>query len=270
MSGSAYFYEELESVMYKVVLIDDEDIIVEGLKRVVKWESHGCRVEATAYNAADGARIIREVRPDILFTDIRMPDMDGLTMLAGLKSEFPDMQITVLTGYRDFSYAQTAIRLGVTRFLLKPSKMEEIEEALAAMAQNLEKARPQASAPPKEPAGEADPEREKEASSFLVRSAQQYIDEHYTEHLTLTILAEKTYVSPWYLSKLLNKYTGQSFSDLLNGARVKRAKELLRDPALRVHEISDLLGFSDVAHFSKTFKKLAGLSPNEYRNSGVQ
>ena len=257
--------------MYKVVLIDDEDIIVEGLQRVVKWEEYGCRVEATADNAADGARIIREVRPDILFTDIRMPDMDGLTMLAGLKSEFPDMQIAVLTGYRDFSYAQTAIRLGVTRFLLKPSKMDEIGEALAAMTQNLEKALPRPAAPPQpEEERQPDPDREKEASSFLVRTAQQYIEEHYTEHLTLTVLAEKTYVSPWYLSKLLNKYTGQSFSDLLNGARVRRAKELLRDPSLRVHEVSDLLGFSDVAHFSKTFKKIAGISPNEYRNSGEE
>lgn len=70
-----------------------------------------------------------------------MPDQDGLTMLAGLKSEFPEMQICVLTGYRDFNYAQEAIRLGVTRFLLKPSKMDEIDEALAAMTQKLEQLR---------------------------------------------------------------------------------------------------------------------------------
>lgn len=248
--------------MYKVVLIDDEDIIVEGLKRVVPWEKYGCEVVASADNALDGAQAIRRECPDILFTDIRMADMDGLTMLAGLKSEFPDMQITVLTGYRDFSYAQTAIRLGVTRFLLKPSKMNEIEEALEAMTANLRRITPPE---PEVPPDEED--SQKEASSFIVRSALQYIEEHYTEKLTLTSVAEKTYVSPWYLSKLLNKYTEQSFSDLLNGTRVKRAKELLKDPSLRVHEISDLLGFSDVAHFSKTFKKLAQASPQEYRNA---
>ena len=75
--------------------------------------------------------MIRSARPDIVFTDIRMPDQDGLTMLAGLKSEFPDMQIAVMTGYRDFPYAQEAIRLGVCRYLLKPSKMDELHEALA-------------------------------------------------------------------------------------------------------------------------------------------
>ena len=97
--------------MYRVVLIDDERLIVEGLSRVVKWADYGCEVAATAEDAATGAETIRKIQPDILFTDIRMPGQDGLTMLAGLRSEFPDMQVTVLTGYRDFSYAQEAIRL---------------------------------------------------------------------------------------------------------------------------------------------------------------
>lgn len=122
--------------MYRVVLIDDERIIVEGLRKVVRWEEYNCGVAGTANNAASGAALIRQLRPHIVFTDIRMPDQDGLTMLAGLKSEFPEMQICVLTGYRDFNYAQEAIRLGVTRFLLKPSKMDEIDEALDAMTQD--------------------------------------------------------------------------------------------------------------------------------------
>lgn len=92
--------------MYQVVLIDDERIIVEGLRRVVKWGDYHCAVAGTAYDAATDAALIRRLRPDIVFTDIRMPNQDGLTMLAGLKSEFPEMQITALTGYRDLGYAQ--------------------------------------------------------------------------------------------------------------------------------------------------------------------
>ena len=79
--------------MYRVVLIDDERIIVEGLRKVVRWEEYNCGVAGTANNAASGAALIRQLRPHIVFTDIRMPDQDGLTMLAGLKSEFPEMQI---------------------------------------------------------------------------------------------------------------------------------------------------------------------------------
>lgn len=246
--------------MYDVVLIDDEDVILEGLRKVVRWESYGCRVAATAGDALTGAQVIRQCRPDILFTDIRMANMDGLTMLAGLKSEFPGIQVTVLTGYRDFEYAQEAIRLGVTRFLLKPSKMGEINEALEAMTAKLNALRPGS--------GQEEEAELGETGSFVVSNALRYMERHYAEKLTLTTVAEKTYVSQWHLSKLLNKYTRQSFSDLLNHIRIDQAKKLLRDPSLKIHEISDLLGFNDVTHFSKTFKKFAQCTPNEYRNGG--
>ena len=75
--------------MYKVVLVDDEPIISEGLRKVVNWAAYNCQVVATACDAASGAEEIRSCRPDILFTDIKMPGEDGLTMLAGLKGEFP-------------------------------------------------------------------------------------------------------------------------------------------------------------------------------------
>ena len=82
--------------MYRVMLIDDESLIVEGLRKVVRWADYGCEVVATAEDARSGAELIRAKQPQILFTDIRMPGQDGLTMLAGLRSEFPDMQVTVL------------------------------------------------------------------------------------------------------------------------------------------------------------------------------
>lgn len=123
--------------MYKVVIIDDEPIIAEGLSKAVHWEKWDCQVVATAENGQSGIEIIKREHPDILFSDIRMPGMDGLSMIAALKSEHPYMQITILTGFRDFEYAREAIRLGVTRFLLKPSKMEELEEAVEVMVKNL-------------------------------------------------------------------------------------------------------------------------------------
>lgn len=243
--------------MYRVVLIDDEKIIVEGLRRVVKWEEHNCQVVEVADDAASGAAAIRRFRPHILFTDIRMPDQDGLTMLAGLRSEFPDMQVAVLTGYRDFSYAQEAIRLGVTRFLLKPSRMDEIDEALTEMVYRLDKL-------PEEP---EELEESRHAGSFIVNQAIAYMEQHYNEKLTLQSVADFCYVSQWHLSKLLNRYAEKSFYDILNSLRIRAAKELLADPSLKIGEISDRVGYADTAHFARTFKKLEGVSANEYRNS---
>ncbi len=247
--------------MYKVVLVDDEPLIVEGLRQVVDWAGHSCQVAATACDAASGAKAIREHRPDILFTDIKMPGEDGLTMLAGLKGEFPRMQIAVLTGYRDFEYAQRAIRLGVARFLLKPSKMDELEEALDYMTGVLD-CLPQPE--PEESEDAAGPEDT--ANSFIVRQARAYIAQHCGSKLTLQEVADHCFVSQWHLSKLLNRHLGQPFYDLLNAERVRRAKELLEDPALRISEIAERVGYADTAHFSRVFKKLEGVSAGEWRN----
>lgn len=247
--------------MYRVVLIDDEKIIVDGLTRVIKWADYNCEVVGAAYDAAGGAALIRRLKPHIVFTDIKMPDQDGLTMLAGLKSEFPEMQIAVLTGYRDFNYAQEAIKLGVTRFLLKPSKMDELHEALSAMKERLDKL------PPDAAAGEDEPCLDRHAGSFIVNQATAYIEEHYAQKLTLQEVADKCYVSQWHLSKLINKYTGNTFYELLNNVRIEKAKALLNDPKLKIGDIVDTVGYSDAAHFSRVFKRIVGVSANEYRNS---
>ena len=251
------------STMYRVVLIDDERLILEGLTKVVRWQDWDCEVVGSAGDARSGAELIRSLQPRILFTDIRMPGQDGLTMLAGLRSEFPDLQVTVLTGYRDFSYAQEAIRLGVTRFLLKPSKMEEIHEALTAMTVRLARGARNDASPDD---GEAESESSR-AGSFLVNQAMNYMKQHFTEKLTLQEVADACYVSQWHLSKLLNRYTEKSFYDILNGLRIEEAKKLLADPSLKVGEIGERVGYVDMAHFSRVFKKLTDMSANEYRNS---
>lgn len=244
--------------MYKVVLVDDEHLILEGLRRVMPWASLGCAVVGTASDGVSGMELIRTAQPDIVFTDIRMPNMDGLTMIAALKSEFPRMQVSVLTAFRDFDYAQWAITLGVCRYLLKPSRMDELNEAVRVMIDRLNEAGVPC-------AQQEESAEEGEASSFVVRAALAYMQEHCTERITLNDVANNVYVSQWHLSKLINRHKGQSFLDLLAGMRIERAKVLLRDPSMRVHAVAEAVGFSDVAHFSKSFKKIVGKTPGEYR-----
>lgn len=93
------------------------------------------------------------------------------------------------------------------------------------------------------------------------------MEENYAQKLTLGLVTEKTYVSQWHLSKLLNRHEGRNFSEILNQIRVEHAKELLKEMQLRIADISEMVGFTDVAHFSRVFKKLEGLSANEYRNT---
>ena len=102
--------------------------------------------------------------------------------------------------------------------------------------------------------------------SFIVSNAVQYMQEHFREKITLPEVAEKIYVSQWHLSTLLNRYMGKNFSEVLNSIRIEKAKELMKDPSLRLADIAEMVGFLDVAHFSRVFKKLTGVSAGEYRN----
>lgn len=263
--------------MYKVIIVDDEPIIVRGLESAINWEQFGCSVVGTAGNGIEGMEIIRKEKPDILISDICMPGMDGLCMIAALKSEFPNMEVTILTGYRDFDYAQEAIRLGVCRFLLKPSKMEEIQEALEVMIGNLnnnltENSQVSHILEVSEEAVDTEENQDVEivdnaASSFIVKNALVYIEHNYRDRLKLADVADNVYVSQWHLSKLLNRFTGQNFSEILNNVRMEEAKKLLENPSLRIGDIAEEVGFLDMAHFSRVFKKQVGVSANEYRNT---
>ncbi len=251
--------------MYRVLLVDDEQIILDGLSRAVRWGDMGCEVAGMASNGEEGLRLVRTLSPDILVTDIRMPNMDGLSMVAALRSEFPRLQITVLTAFRDFDYVRTALNLGVCRYLLKPSRMDELYEAIRVMTANLD-ALPPVPAEAEEsaaPAGE-DPAA---AGNYIIHRALDYMRAHCAERLTLGDVADHVYVSQWHLSKLINRHLNQSFFDLLGRMRTDRAKVLLGDPGLRVHEIAEQVGYSDVAHFSKSFKRFEGMTPGEYRDS---
>lgn len=146
--------------------------------------------------------------------------------------------------------------------------MDELEEAIGKMCGNLKRKGITGDEPKRDPQdGEAaEAHKESASSSFIVKNALTYIEENYTKKLTLCEVAEKTYVSQWHLSKLLNRHTGQSFSDILNHVRIEHAKELLKNPSLRIGDISEQVGFLDLAHFSRVFKKQEGVPANEYRN----
>lgn len=242
--------------VFKVVIIDDEPIIIKGLSAFIPWEKYDCEIVGTADNGLQGLELIREKKPDIIFSDIYMPKMNGLAMAAAIKSEFEHVEITLVTGYRDFDLLQEALHIGVARYILKPSKMEELEEALKTMTDRLKK---------HEQISE-EQESDSTAGSFIVNHALEYMKQHYQQKLSLKDVADHVFVSQWHLSKLLNKHKEQGFLEILNEIRIEEAKKLLRDPSLRIGDIASLVGFSDLPHFSRVFKKITGVSANEYRN----
>lgn len=116
--------------MLKVILADDEIRICRLIRMLVDWDSLGMEVVATASNGLEALNMVQQYRPDILVTDIRMPGMSGLTLVEHAKSMLPELEIVIISGYAHFDYAQTAIRFGVSDYLLKPIQQKELVETL--------------------------------------------------------------------------------------------------------------------------------------------
>ncbi|MFC4101046.1 response regulator transcription factor [Paenibacillus xanthanilyticus] len=126
--------------MYKVLLVDDERIILEGISAIVDWEGTGTRLAGTARNGVEALAEIERDRPDIVITDIRMPGMDGLQLVEKVTENEDDAPaFIILSGFGDFDYARKAMRFGVKHYLLKPCNEETIAQSLRDIVRELDK-----------------------------------------------------------------------------------------------------------------------------------
>jgi two-component system response regulator YesN len=116
--------------MKKVFLVEDEIVVREGIKNNIAWEKEGFQFVGEASDGELAYPMIKNTKPDILITDIKMPFMDGLELSRMVKKEFPDIKIIILSGYNEFDYAKQAISIGVTDYLLKPISSAKLIEAV--------------------------------------------------------------------------------------------------------------------------------------------
>ena len=127
--------------MYKLLIVDDEQIIREGLESMIDWDGLGLVKTAVCSNAFSALDSMTDDMPDILMTDVRMPGMDGLELTERAMALHPQLRVIILSGYDTFSYAQQAMKAGVMEYLLKPCSRDEVEEALVRACRAIDKAR---------------------------------------------------------------------------------------------------------------------------------
>jgi len=125
--------------MYKMIVADDEELVRRGMRSSINWEEHGISIVGEAKDGIEALEKIRELNPDIIITDIRMPKMDGLELIRQAKSEFPEIKIIILSGYEDFNYAQKAIRNGAFDYLVKPIEVESVLEVVKKACLEIDK-----------------------------------------------------------------------------------------------------------------------------------
>ncbi len=124
--------------MYTMILVDDEKIVLQGIQKVCAKENYGFEISGAFYDPLKALEELPVLRPQLIITDVKMPQMDGLEFAARAKEILPNAEIVILSGYRDFSYAQTAVKIGVSDYLLKPVKKSDFAEMLHHIHEKIE------------------------------------------------------------------------------------------------------------------------------------
>lgn len=395
--------------MFKLLLVDDEMEILDGLRTIIPWHEYDIELCELARNGAQALAIAERTSPHIVLTDIKMPVLSGLELIKKIHAIDPMIKCVILSGYDNFSYAKEALSLRAVEYLLKPCMPMDILQAILKCIDQIKEDQNQKalvnnyiqklddssyyvkqkllsdllsshiehqmlsdeliSTLPwmkdkklvtalfsfenkdshpintqavltklKEIISEHIPsehfeilwyidnivlvgkdsdlnthntlekiknaieghlnysvdigigkphtldnlyacyksavlhltkisvEKKNSAYSPLIRTAIKYLEEHYTEDLTLELISSQIYITPSYLSALFKQEVGMNFLDYLHHYRIMRAKDLLKDMTLKSYEIASKVGYKSEKHFFATFKKYTDMTPSQYRS----
>ncbi len=241
---------------YRLILVEDDDQIRNGLEHYFPWGEIGFSLEACLSNGLQGLKYVQEHDVDVILTDIRMPVMDGLEMLEKIRLENPSIYVVVLSAYRNFDYAQRAMELGVSNYVVKSTKYDDLMKVFKTIYGNLGK----------NDHGQYAAVRIEESpmTEDIIGTLKKYIRSH-IDSVTLQAAADYVGYNSIYLSKLFKQKMGVNFIDYLIKEKMSCAAEMLKVPQYSIAAISERVGYSNETNFSRTFKRFYGVSPAEYR-----
>jgi len=270
----------------KILLVDDEITVINILVKTIDWNAVGIDQVFSAYNAFEAKKIVEQNSIDLIICDIEMPLENGLHFLEWVKTKYPHILNIILTGYPDFNYAQSAISIGVYKFLLKPVIFSDLTEVLREAVAKIKK--------------DAVKERYRQYGEYLVnridseksieeqvnnvvsrlrgldtrsikeKSAvdivQNYLEQHYNETISRKDIESLVHLNEDYLNRIFKKETGYSLMEYIQYYRITMAKRMLAETDISISEIAARTGYNSPAYFSKIFRRFTGLTPLEYRN----
>lgn len=243
--------------MYNILLVEDERWVRTALRKTIEKTELPFRVIHETTNGVEAVDWLNDHEVSLVLTDIRMPVMDGLALMEEIRRRNNDTAVVIISGHDDFSYARRAIQCGAFDYLLKPVEAANMRECLQKWMIHKEK----------EPHVKPVDNRIDMNEISPIEQVTRHIDSMLIPELTLTEAAAMVHLNPSYFCKLFKQQTHMNFTDYLTKVRMKEATRLLEKTSLRISEISERLGYADLAYFSNTFKKTIGSTPSEYRKT---
>lgn len=242
----------------RILVVEDEERSLDGLSRLIESIGPQFKVVGRASNGEKGLQLIEELWPDVVFTDICMPGMDGFQLIhEAEKRGFSGCSFVLISAHSDFSYVRQAFRFGVVDYILKPVSYEEIEKVLFRLDKIV----------PDNPFSQGHVDERyslPENASPIVRSAVEMIRKNYASPLSLNDISSKLGVSIEHFSQTFSKQMSITFTSYLKNYRIDVAKRLLLEKRWKMQDIAAMTGYQNPKYFSRVFRDVTGMSPSEF------
>jgi YesN/AraC family two-component response regulator len=249
----------LDASLPSVLVVDDEPLLRSFVRAALMNR-------AWVLEAGDGELAIhileRQARDsiDLLLLDHRLPKRSGLEVLRVTRQRWPWIPVVILTGVGSEDLAVEALRAGASDYLKKPVSLDVLLQTVTTLTSP--------NAPRRAAGARAGPGPDTPGGLHPnIDRALVFIRQHFTEPITLSDVAREAALSRFHFSRLFHQELSVTFHDYLHDLRVSRAKIMLANRQLRVSDVAYGVGFNDLSHFDRTFRKLVGQSPTEYRAS---
>ncbi|WP_372632554.1 response regulator [Cohnella sp.] len=248
--------------MWRTLIVEDEQPARASIRKLFAKAGLPMEIVGEAGDGKEALDLIRELRPDVVMTDIIMPVMDGVKLLKAAREEGFDCRFVMLTAMSEFEYARQALEHGASGYLLKLSlDVRELKQAMDKVVRELEQREKLRKVDKWFPGtGQTGPTDHPELNRIIA-----YIEERYAEEITLKGLAEFIRMDASYVSDLFKKKTGSTLTHYVQNRRIQAAKMLLAETDRTVSEIGRQVGFENDNYFIKIFKRWCGTTPSEFR-----
>ncbi len=236
--------------MYQVIIVDDDKWALEDIKKSFNFATFGFAVQAEYTSAEIAFEGIKTSPPELIISDIRMGKWSGIDLIRKCRESEIDSLFVIVSGYDDIEYIQEAFTYNAFYYILKPIEDEKAQALMQRIMYQLNINN-----------GHQRPEH----PSDTLGKAMQYVDEHFTEYVSLSVVADALFVNKNYLSDLFGKRLNMSFTQYRNSKRISLAEKLMHDKTLSMTDIAFACGFDSLSRFSKVFKQIKGLSPQKFK-----
>lgn len=237
--------------MHNLLIVEDENIERRALRYIIENKINNVNICGEAKSGLEAIKMAKSNAPDIILMDVEMPELNGLDAQKEIIKFLPNVQTIILSSYDDFAFTQSAIRIKVIDYLLKPIRPNDLIESINRSITSINMQNHRVTSD--------------NHDDTLIKDAMKYIDENYNTYINLQSIAAHVHLNPQYFSRYFKSKIGINFINYLSSFRVIKAKDLLLNTDKNITEISQNVGYVDSSYFSKVFFKSVGIAPNQFR-----